>query len=146
MTIDRANQCRDDLGAVRGQIEFLFLLGIGHVADLDQDRGNVGRLEDREAGIAVRIPQQLRDPAEFLHQIVGEDLRGVHRLALRQVDQDLADHLGLVIEVDAGDHIRLVLLGRQGGRLGVRGVLRQRVDRGAADRARLVGVGVKRHE
>ena len=92
------------------------------------------------------VAEQLGHPAQLAHQAVGELLGQVHGLALSQVDQDLADDLGLLGQIDPGDDVGLVLLGRQRLGLGVGGLFRERVDRSAPNPRRIVVVGVQRDE
>ena len=143
---------------VRHAIGGLVAPGVGHerlqillvrdIAQFDQDRGHVRRAQHAKAGRFDRI---LVQPHRVLHvadELVGELHRKGLGLALRQVDQDAGDIVGLRLEIDAGDDVGAVLLlgEPRRGRIG-RG-LRQRVDRRALGIALLArqGIGVDRHE
>ena len=52
-------------------------------------------------------------------------------LALGKIDQDVGNIVRLVLQIDAGDHVRSVLLLGQPRRFGIGGGLRQRIDAGA---------------
>ena len=79
--------------------------------------------------------------------MLGELDRLVVGVALRQVDQDLGHDVLLIGQIDPGQDIGTVLLACKPRRLVVRGLLGQRVDRGAAHVGRLdQAVGVQRQE
>ena len=66
-----------------------------HVAEFDQHRGHVGRLQHPEAGRFHRILVQPRDLLHVGDQRPGEMQRKRLGFALRQIDQDVGDVVGL---------------------------------------------------
>ncbi len=83
---------------------------VRHVAEFDQHRRHVRRLEHDEAGRLHRPLVHARSMAlNSSTTRAGELQRKGLGLALRQVDQDVGDVVGLGGEIDAGDHVGLVL-------------------------------------
>ncbi len=112
--------------AVRGQ-QLQIVLG-RHVAEFDQHRGHVRRRQNLEAGRLQRMLVQARRALELAHHVAGKQRRIGLGLALRQIDQDIGDVVGLGGQIDAGDDVGFVLgLGQPRG-FRVRGILRQRID------------------
>src|SRR5579871_3073508 len=113
VAVDRAQHGCGELGAMcRGKQQCL-VRGVVDVAELDQDRGNVGRLEHGEPGKAMRIEQERIDLAQLMEQELGEVSREVLALPLGEIDQDRRHALILVRQIDAGDEIGFVFLGRE---------------------------------
>ncbi len=89
MRLDRAcNANREAMLIALGE-EQLQVARIGDVAGFEQHRRHVGRLEHGEPGEAVIGGLEVDALiGELVLEQIGEARRGVHRLALRQVDQD----------------------------------------------------------
>ena len=116
------------------------------MAQLDQDRGDVGRGQDGKAGLPMGVLEQQRDPAQLLDDKAGDGVGFRVGHALRQVDQDRRHDIVLGIHLDPDQGIDPVLSRRQHRRLPVAGHIGKRVDRGAADPSHGIGVGVDRDE
>src|SRR5262245_63182502 len=70
--------------------------------------------------------------AKFSDDGTRKNRGAVFRFALGQVDQDIGKHLVAVArKLASSERVGKILLGGKGPRLLVRGLLRQRVDRGA---------------
>ena len=77
---------------------------------------------------------------------LGESHRAIHRVALREIDEDRGDRAVLACQVDAGDHVGHVFLFGQGRRFAVRCIFRKRVDRSPSDIGMIVRVRMERNE
>ena len=109
--------------------ELLEVGRIGDIAEFDQHRGHVRRLEDAEAGRPQRILVQARRILELVDHRAGERGRKGLRLALREVDQNVSDIIGFGGEIDAGYDVGAVFRVGQPLRLGVGGLVGQRCRR-----------------
>jgi YD repeat-containing protein len=131
MGLDGAAHAFGDLGLTFGRVDVGDVDGVGEIAALEQDRGDVRGLEHDEAGEAVPFGAERKDRCRLAIEDSGEIGRHVHALALGEIDQDDVD-AGVRAEAHAADQVRLVLALGEQGRVAVRGDLREGVDGGAA--------------
>src|SRR5690606_13158565 len=75
--VDGPQDRRAQLGPMLGGTQLRLVLVAREVAELDQDRRHVGRLEHGEPGKSVAVPQQQRVALQLLHQKSGEARRQV---------------------------------------------------------------------
>ena len=88
---DRPDDCLSDLVAVSCAAQIALVCRVGQITQLDQDRGNVGRLQNREAGEAMSAAQQLHFRAQLFGQDFGEYSRFILRITLGEVYQNVGD-------------------------------------------------------
>ena len=79
------------------------------------------------------IKEHVDQLAQFRHQGRGEFRGIIHRLALGQVDQDRGDFIIMALQVQTGDQVGAVFLGRQGRGFLVGGIFRQSINAAAAN-------------
>ena len=73
------------------------VLGVAHVAELDQHRGRLGLLENLERCRAGRIARE-RDRALQVRRAAAAEVGGeIGRLAPHEIDQDVLDLVGLLL-------------------------------------------------
>src|SRR5947209_934910 len=82
---------------------------VRYVAEFDQHRGHIGRLENPEAGRPLRTLVQARRGAHVLDHIAGELSRKCPRLPLREIDENVRDLVGCGGKINARYDIRPVL-------------------------------------
>jgi len=119
---------------------------VRQIPGLDQDRGDVRRLEHGETGESAIVAQQPHGLRQFARHGAGQFDGFVLGHALAQIDQDARDRLALMVKIDAGDDVGAVLLCRQRRRLAVGRAFRQGVDRTAPDLRIANRIGMQRNE
>src|SRR3546814_11801207 len=73
--VDRPDNRLDYFSPVLPAAHQPFLLAVGKITDLEQDRRHHRGLQDGEAGESVGVAQQLGLAADLLHQVRSEERR-----------------------------------------------------------------------
>ena len=132
--------------AAFARIEEVGVALVRDIAGLEQDRRHVGRLQHQQRRHAMEARLGRHQRLGLAAEQSREAGRRVHRLALRQVDQDRRDVGACVGQVHAGDDVGLVLARRQPCGLLVGGDFGQGIDGRAARVVVARAVAVDRDE
>ena len=120
---------------------------IGEKSGLDENRGNVGRLQDQKARLLDPALVAAPDAAERPEHLASDLGARAASRRLLQVDQNRSEQVVLAVDGDAADEIRRVfLLRKPSRRLAARPAARQDIH-GASRHARVPErIGVDGHE
>src|SRR5579859_3251161 len=129
--VDRVRHRSDRAGTPVVRLQMLEIILVGDVAELDQDRRYIRRLEHPEAGRLERVLVHSRDRLHLPHQQPRETVGKGAGFALGKIDQDVGNLGGFFGQVDAADGVSPVFGLRELFGLRVRGTVGQGVDRSA---------------
>ena len=115
---------------------------VGKIANFNQNRRNVGCLENPEASKSVGLVSQVTNPLQLWDEQLCQFRGIVLGFTLCEVDQDAGDDVGFLGEIDARNDVGLVFRLGQRFSLAVGCLLGECVDRSARGRGTgsLVGV------
>ena len=106
--------------------QMLLIVGIARKPSSSSTEGHVRGLQHPKPGRSAVSAYAAALPASSPTMERANDRRAVLRLALGKIDQDIGHHLvGIARQLDAGEGIGEILLGRERLRLFVGGLLRQ---------------------
>ncbi len=72
----------------------LLVLEMAEVAELEQNRGGMGLLQDLERRRTLRVARELDGSFQAPYQRVGKIRRKIGRLTLQKIDEDVLDLIG----------------------------------------------------